>query len=213
MNKIPPWIASSEILTTFPTLIWKFELTSQAQEAVNTNIKKVLREIRPSADNIVQTQGWQSKQELHTLSEFNELVSYIDDGVNAILKYLRIGYGAFEITACWANINPPGASHRNHAHPNNYLSGAYYVQTRTGADTINFQDPRIQTGIIRPPVTELIAANTDQVVVKVRNGTLLIFPAYLQHSVDPNNSPEERISISFNIMFSAFTENLSKPLW
>ena len=60
---------------------------------------------------------------------------------------------------------------------------------------------------------ELTAENTDQVVVKVKNGTLLIFPAYLQHSVDANLSAEERISISFNIMFSSFTENLSKPLW
>jgi ectoine hydroxylase-related dioxygenase (phytanoyl-CoA dioxygenase family) len=49
--------------------------------------------------------------------------------------------------------------------------------------------------------------------MRVRNGTLLIFPAYLQHSVDANASEEERISISFNIMFSDFTENISKPLW
>jgi ectoine hydroxylase-related dioxygenase (phytanoyl-CoA dioxygenase family) len=50
-------------------------------------------------------------------------------------------------------------------------------------------------------------------VVRVKNGTLLVFPSYLQHSVDANTSEKERISISFNIMFSAFTENLSKPLW
>lgn len=60
---------------------------------------------------------------------------------------------------------------------------------------------------------ELTAENTDQVVVKVKNGTLLIFPAYLQHSVDANMSKEERISISLNIMFSSFAENLSKSLW
>ena len=58
-----------------------------------------------------------------------------------------------------------------------------------------------------------MTANTDQVVVKVTAGSLLVFPAYLQHSVDPNGSQEERISISFNVMFSAFTEHLSKPLW
>jgi hypothetical protein len=43
---------------------------------------------------------------------------------------------------------------------------------------------------------ELTAENTDQVVVTVKNGTLLVFPAYLQHSVDTNTSEEERISIS-----------------
>jgi ectoine hydroxylase-related dioxygenase (phytanoyl-CoA dioxygenase family) len=40
-----------------------------------------------------------------------------------------------------------------------------------------------------------------------------MFPAYLQHSVDANRSDQERVSISFNIMFSSFTEELSKPLW
>ena len=50
-------------------------------------------------------------------------------------------------------------------------------------------------------------------VTKVSNGSLLIFPAYLQHSVDPNMNGEERISVSFNLMFSMFAENLSKPLW
>ena len=60
---------------------------------------------------------------------------------------------------------------------------------------------------------ELTAENTDQVVVRVKNGALLIFPSYLQHSVDANMSGKERMSISFNIMFSSFTEKLSRPLW
>ena len=67
--------------------------------------------------------------------------------------------------------------------------------------------------MIRPPVVELTAQNTDQVVVRVTNGTLLMFPSYLEHSVDANASEEERISVSFNVMFSSFTEKLSKPLW
>jgi hypothetical protein len=48
---------------------------------------------------------------------------------------------------------------------------------------------------------------------KVKDGTMLIFPACLQRFVDATASEEERISISFNIMFSSFAENLSKPLW
>ena len=87
------------------------------------------------------------------------------------------------------------------------------MRTGSGADTINFHDPRAQASVIRPPVSELTSENTDQVVVKVANGTLLLFPAYLPHSVDANASDGERITISFNLMFAAFTENLSKPLW
>ena len=87
------------------------------------------------------------------------------------------------------------------------------MQTNKGADTINFHDPRSQTEITKPPVTELTAENTDQVVVKVGNGTVLIFPSWLAHSVDLNRSDETRISISFNVMFSAYAEKMSKPLW
>ena len=58
-----------------------------------------------------------------------------------------------------------------------------------------------------------IRYRADQVVVGVANGTLVIFPSWLQHSVDANRSDEERISISFNILFSSFTETRAKPLW
>lgn len=39
-----------------------------------------------------------------------------------------------------------------------------------------------------------------------------MFPDLLKHSVDANMSEEERISVSFNLMFSSFTKQLSKPL-
>ena len=207
------WIKNSDIMSIFPTPVWKIELTSEAQNTVNKNILEVLKGIRPSGTDLISAKGWQSSHDLHKLDEFSRLVSYINDTVRTILKFLKIGYDAFEITGCWANINPSGASHRAHSHPNNYLSGIYYVQTQARADTINFHDPRAQTNIIRPPVTELTADNSDQVVVKVDSGTLLVFPSYLQHSVESNNSDGERISISFNIMFSSFRENLCKPLW
>ena len=90
---------------------------------------------------------------------------------------MRIGYDAFEITACWANINVNITGHRIHSHPNNFLSGVYYVQISEGSNTINFHDPRLQTGIIRPPVTQLTSENTDQVVVEVKEGTLQLLPS------------------------------------
>ena len=112
-----------------------------------------------------------------------------------------------------ANINTQGTGPRIHGHPKNFLSGVYYAQILEGANTKNFHDPRLQTGIIRPPVTQLTSENTDQVVVEVKEGTFLLFPSWLQHSVDPSKIERSRISISFNLMFSAFTEKMSKPLW
>ncbi|AXK39900.1 2OG-Fe(II) oxygenase family protein [Crenobacter cavernae] len=213
MVKKDSWFETSDVMPMFPSLVWKIQLESNLHEAIDADILLALDGMRQDGPELAPGQGWQSDQDLHRLKELRDLVACIDQAAKSILRFLRIGYDAFEITGCWATVLPRGAAHRAHSHPNNFLSGVYYVRTHAGADTINFHDPRNQTGIIRPPVVELTAENTDQVVVKVQDGTLLIFPSYLQHSVDANTSAGERISVSFNIMFSAFTENLSKPLW
>jgi uncharacterized protein (TIGR02466 family) len=208
-----PWIETSDVTPVFPTLVWKIQINAALHDAMDAQILATLERIRRDLPKLGAGQGWQSEQTLHEREEFRDLVACVNYAARSVLRFLRIGYDAFEITGCWATVLAKGAMHKVHSHPNNFLSGVYYVRTHPGTDTINFHDPRTQTGIIRPPVVELTAENTDQVVVTVKNGTLLIFPAYLQHSVDANMSEEERISISFNIMFSSFTENLSKPLW
>ena len=208
-----PRFESSHALRMFPTFVWKADLKRSIHTRINRDIVAGLAELRRCRPATEPGESWQSPHALHRLEAFGELMSCIDEVAAIVLDHLKIGYDAFETTACWANADAPGAGHKSHSHPNNFLSGVYYVKTPTGADTINFHDPRAQTGIIRPPVTELTAENTDQVVVAVSAGTLLVFPSWLEHSVDPNRSSDERLSISFNIMFSAYTEAMSKPLW
>ena len=206
-------IGVSDVIPMFPTLVWKVELRTQLREAINAKAFAALSHMRRDLPPLAPGAGWQSSQMLHELDDFQDLVTCVRHTVSGILRFLQIGYDAFEITACWATILARGAEHKVHYHPNNFLSGVYYVRTHAGADTINFHDPRNQTGVIRPPVVQLTAENTDQVVVRVKDGTLLVFPSWLKHSVDANTSEAERISISFNVMFASFTENLSKPLW
>ena len=213
VNEVRRWMESSEVIAMFPSLVWKVQIEAGLRDVLAESILAALTEMRRGLPPLEPGRGWQSAQSLHERGDFRELVSCVDRGTTSILRFLRIGHDGFEITACWATVLAQGATHKIHSHPNNFLSGVYYVRTQPGADTINFQDPRRQTGIIRPPVVELTADNTDQVVVKVRNGTLLMFPSFLEHSVDANMSVEERVSISFNVMFSSFTEELSKPLW
>jgi uncharacterized protein (TIGR02466 family) len=207
------WIEASEVVPMFPTLLWKIRLKAQLREAIDARILSALEVLRRGLPKLEPGRGWQSEQALHEREDFRDLVACFSDAARSVLRFLRLGYDALEITGCWATVLAKGAAHRAHSHPNNFLSGVYYVRTHPGADSINFHDPRPQAAVIRPPVVELTAENTDQVVVTVTNGTLLIFPSYLEHSVAATASDEERISISFNVMFSSFTENLSKPLW
>jgi uncharacterized protein (TIGR02466 family) len=207
------WFETSDVIPMFPALVWKILLKAELRDVIDAKVSAVLGSLRRDLPRLNPGQGWQSEQALHLRDEFQELVSSVNNATKSILRFLRIGEEGFEMTGCWATVLAKGAQHRAHSHPNNFLSGVYYVRVQQGADTINFHDPRRQTYVIRPPVVELIAENTDQVVVRVTSGTLLMFPSYLEHSVDANMSPKERISISFNIMFSSFGQTLSKPLW
>ena len=205
--------AATDVLRMFPSFVWKAELKPKIHRRLNEDIISMLDGMRRTLPEPAPGRSWQSDQDLHKLSDLCELVSCLNDAIASVLDFLKIGQEEFEITGLWANMNPPGAAHGMHSHPNNFLSGVYYVRTHKGADTINFHDPRSQTGIIKPPVMELSAENTDQVVVGVKNGAILLFPSWLAHSVDTNRSDETRISVSFNVMFSAYAENMSKPLW
>lgn len=207
------WIESSDVLSLFPTLVWKIQLRAEVHEPIDASALGLLHSLQQREPELKPGEAWQSGHGLHGREELHALCDCVSRAAASVLQFLKIGEPVIEITGCWANVYAPGAAHRAHSHPNNFLSAVYYVRTRPGADTINFQDPRSQTGVIKPPVTELTSANTDQVVVRVRNGMLLVFPSYLYHSVDPNTSGEIRVSLSFNLMFSTFPATLSKPLW
>ena len=204
---------SREIITMFPTFVWQTMIKKEIYQTLNKDIVDKLKLLRPSMPEIDHHSSWQSDSDLHKLAEFKLLIALVKEAAKGVFAFLKLSYEGFELTGCWANMNIAGSTHKIHSHPNNFLSGVYYVQTDEGADTINFHDPRIQTGIIRPPVTELSAENTDQVVVHVKDGMFLLFPSWLQHSVSANQSSQERISVSFNLMFSPYVETMSKPLW
>ena len=211
MNEEPEsQIERSEILPVFPTFVWKLQLLRSLADLINREVLAKLAAVREALNP---RHVWQSEPNWHALPELAGLVVAVERSAAGVLRVLHVAHTGFEITGCWVSVNAKGAAHRVHTHPNNFLSSVYYVQTQPGADTINFHDPRIQTSIMRPPVTQLTGENTDQAVVQVRNGTLLLFPAWLPHSVDANSSDQSRISVSCNIMFRSYTETMSRPLW
>lgn len=207
-------LESSTVHTLFPSLVWELRLKRDDYAPLNDAVLRRLGQLREGGLAVPRGEGWQSPVTLHRFEELAPLLTAVEQASRGVLEFLRIGGSApLRVTGCWANVNAPGAAHRMHAHPNNFLSAVYYVAVPAGADTINFHDPRPQTGVLRPPVTALTGENADQVVVRVSAGTLLLFPAWLGHSVDANASGEMRVSVSLNLMFASFAETLAEPLW
>lgn len=204
---------AAEVVHIFPTCVWRAEVERDIRRKVNKAILAKLESIERESPGVPPDQAWQTDQDMHEAPEFQELISCLGDAVRDVLDFLKVREKRFLITGGWANVGPPGAAHQIHSHANNFLSAVYYVRTGEGADTISFYDPRIQNQVILPPVTERTPENTERITMKVKEGTLLIFPSWLQHSVDPNKSDTTRISASFNVMFPDFAETIAHTNW
>jgi len=99
----------------------------------------------------------------------------------------------------WAIINKKGAMNHKHHHSNSDLSAAYYVTAKEGCGDIIFYDPRPGKVYKHPLSIKPNLLNADNNGVTPEPGMLVLFPSYLEHSVNPNTSDHERIVISFNI--------------
>jgi uncharacterized protein (TIGR02466 family) len=203
---------ASNLVSLFPTHLWRSRLDPATSDPFNRRTVAWLRELsggfpaEPGAK--VQTE-----QNLHRRPELAPLVAFVNEAVSSILDFLQARHDGFVITGCWANVGAPGSPHRRHSHPNNFLSGVYYVTAPPGGNVITFHDPRPQPAIISPPPRELVAANAGKADLKVEAGDLGLFPSWLFQSVPVNRSAEHRISIAFNFMFRHFEDTMSPPRW
>ena len=111
---------SSDVISMFPTLVWRVELDDPVRETIETKGIAALARLRRDLPPLAPGEGWQSMQTLHELEDFRELVASARHTVGGILKFLNIGYDAIELTACWATVLARGAAHKLHHHPNNF---------------------------------------------------------------------------------------------
>jgi uncharacterized protein (TIGR02466 family) len=196
----------------FPTPIWICDLDTEEYAPLNARLLQSIEAMIAPRPSLAAGGTWQTDPVLHELAEFAEFTTIARKIVKGALDFLRVHYRSFQITGCWANINPLGGLNSSHSHPNNYLSGVYYIRTPPGTGRIVFLDPRPQAQVIFPPVDAWSKYVGNEIAVDAVEGRFVLFPAWLVHSVPVNRTEAERVSISFNAMFSDFDE-LSRPLW
>jgi uncharacterized protein (TIGR02466 family) len=205
--------ARTWINQVFPTLIWLADLAPDLFTPLNEGILAKLDAMTGPRVQSYPGETFQTEHNLYRLTEFEPLARAIAKVADGALRQLEIDAGEMVFTGMWANINPPGASHSVHSHPNNFFAGIYYVQCAPKANFTRFYDPRAQANVLMPPSVKQNAFNGSLVQVEGKPGRLALFPAWLKHDVPINASAHERITVSFNLMFPQFTERMSMPLW
>ena len=149
--------------------------------------------------------GWHSTTDMGQKPEYQQLVTELLRMQKEVYENEHIDRHA-TLGNMWANINPPGGMNQPHIHPNALFSGVYYVKSPPNCGRLKVMDPRpgIQfTMPIRKPGNPgkdmWRDVNIEPVV-----GRIIMFPAWLWHSVEENKSNNIRISISFNFIQDGF---------
>ena len=186
----------------FPTLVYGKDVQLNNNQLAQDIVNWSNRDKGVSKTNY---KGWHSTTDMHTKSEYSTLVTELFNMQKEIYDNEHIDRHAI-LGNMWANINPPGGMNQPHIHPNSLFSGVYYVKSQPKAGRLKIYDPRPGVQLIMPtrksgdPGRDMWRdANIEPI-----EGRIVMFPAWLWHCVEPNQSNDIRISVSFNFIQHGF---------
>jgi uncharacterized protein (TIGR02466 family) len=194
-----------EFKRLWPTVI--LERVVPGHENANRALSRLIQKLEQKHKNL--TTDYRGD---NLLATEDPAVSWLRECINITVRdyfiHLDMRYDIRWSLQGWANINRFGDYHDYHNHPHAYLSGTYYVQVpstlerlETRRDVrpgrITFYDPRSSVNMIAikgDPYVE------PEHTITPAPGTILLWPAFVNHFVHPNLSKQPRISVSFNVM-------------
>lgn len=101
----------------------------------------------------------------------------------------------------WANVSASGHFNMPHVHSASFWSAVYYVSVGEGeGGQLVLHDPRLPGSQMHAPQLSLKGMGPElQAQIEPRPGLMVLFPAWLTHSVEPWHGTGQRISIAMNI--------------
>jgi uncharacterized protein (TIGR02466 family) len=94
-----------------------------------------------------------------------------------------------------------GGHHEGHIHYDNHISGFYFLKCSEKTSMPVFHDPRLAKLMIQLPLKneQEITLGTHQIHYKPKPGTMILFPAYMEHQFVVDNGIEPFRFIHFNL--------------
>ena len=186
----------------FPTTIYGKDVKLDNQMFANEIIQWSKRDPGVKKTN---RNGWHSTTEMHKIPLFQPLVNELFVMMEEVWKEEWLDREPV-LGNMWANINYKEGYNQPHIHPNSLFSGVYYVKALPNSGKLMCNDPRpgIQTNMPlrkpgQPPKHLWRECHIDP-----KPGRIIMFPAWLWHCVEPNQSNDIRISVSFNFIQDGF---------
>jgi uncharacterized protein (TIGR02466 family) len=130
-------------------------------------------------------------------------------------EFLRVSERIeFYVTNSWVNVHGRGHSAGSHMHHNSLISGVLYLQVaETTGDLVFHRD--VLSVIPFPPALDLDVDafniyNCKSWGYQPKTNDICLFPSVVAHSVDTNESDNERWSLAFNVFVRGDIGSLHK---
>ena len=186
----------------FPSPVWTFQINNY--KMINEEMYKFIKNSQMKDQvgiNKSNIKGWHSKDFDLQEDTPKKFINFILPSIEKVILDMNWEKQKqkININNMWAIINTGGAANLRHQHGNSTISGAYYVRAPKNCGDIVFYDPRPAPVYSYPNAINPNLLNAQINGISPNEGGLVMFPSYLDHSVNENLSKEERIVISFNI--------------
>lgn len=197
---------TARVLHFFPTPVIMDELEGAAE--LNRDLEKAVLEQRDLDPGLKLSNrgGWQSKRNFpqwagkagqkvidHAIALANENTGHAPNR--------PVPNWSVDV---WANVNNPGGFNMPHIHGGTYWSAVYYVRAGEGeGGQLVLHDPRMPALRMHAPGLRFKDAGPDvRTEIEPKSGLMVLFPAWLLHSVEPWQGEGHRISVAMNIRAS-----------
>ena len=179
----------------FPQVIWSamihmvdnYELKNWAYDRQKNDIGR----------RISNYGGFQSSDILSgQCKEVDKLVEHLDKEIKDISR--QVALPPLQIKNIWLNVNPPGSYNELHNHAGSVLSGVYYIEASERQGNIQFERSDNAEYHLPEYMEKITYFNATRATYAAKSGALYIFPSWLKHHVQGNQSHTDRISLSFN---------------
>lgn len=198
----------------FNYVIGEFKLNLDLLQIINycNYVKRKYRSVKKT--NI---SGWQSPDFnlMHNHRFFN---SYIIPLISQAVENYRNTIGIkkmLDLSNYWINYNYENSYNTEHFHPHSVISAVYYVHTPRNSGNFRIVNPEehilsfylsefnikhqaFDNQLFDMENEETVNLFSRSYYLTPRQNNLIIFPSWMKHSVENNNSNDTRISIAFN---------------
>jgi len=184
-----------EILPTFPTPIYSSQISHY--DIVQTELEESYNNIdfsmNPNWGNTHYLSDPEFRENLIIEYNLENFYKEVHNHLNNYCESIEFPIREYFISSSWFALFKKG----NYAHVHNHgdcdIAGVYYFKKSSDDGSFFFTSP--------VPALDSSCFRTGRVVLNPNEGEIIMFPGWLNHGVETNDTDEDRCSISFNILF------------